>query len=365
MLSYANSRLGALSLTVVLLAACSSGNPLDNEVPAPIESRTTPLAVNHDPDWRPQTITVSKGDTLYSLALEYGHDYKDLAAWNHLSDPNVINVGQQLRLTPPDATAVVGPVAPVAVAAPPKIVAATPPVPELMLSQPKALMVPYSDSALATLKAALQAPVVVAKTVTKTPTSSNSTAAVNVNNLSSVDSRLPTKGLPTPDLKTENKPLPVAVASAAQAQTKVAVVEPVKPESKDESPKDGDDEAVSWQWPTQGKVVMGFREGASKGIDIAGKKGQAIFSASVGKVVYSGNGLRGYGKLVIIKANKTYLSAYAHNQTVLVKEGDTVVKGQKIAEMGDTDSDKVELHFEIRRYGKPVDPIKYLPAETS
>jgi lipoprotein NlpD len=122
----------------------------------------------------------------------------------------------------------------------------------------------------------------------------------------------------------------------------------------------GGDEFV-WIWPANGKTVGTFSEGASKGVDIAGKAGDPVVSAGDGKVVYSGTGLRGYGKLVIVKHNNTYLSAYAHNQNVLVKEGQSVTKGQKIAEMGSTDADQVKLHFEVRRQGKPVDPLKYLP----
>ncbi len=115
-------------------------------------------------------------------------------------------------------------------------------------------------------------------------------------------------------------------------------------------------------WPATGKLVTGFSDTANlKGIDIAGKEGQPVAASAAGKVVYAGTGLRGYGKLVIIKHNATYLSAYAHNREILVKEGQQVAKGQKIAEMGNTDSDQVKLHFEIRRQGKPVDPLKYLP----
>jgi lipoprotein NlpD len=128
-----------------------------------------------------------------------------------------------------------------------------------------------------------------------------------------------------------------------------------------------DDEQVEWKWPTAGKVIAPFNEASSsgKGLDISGKSGQPVLAAGPGKVVYSGNGLRGYGKLVIIKHNKTYLSAYAHNHKILVKEGQKVANGQKIAEMGDSDADQVKLHFEIRRFGKPVDPMKYLPQTAS
>ena len=123
----------------------------------------------------------------------------------------------------------------------------------------------------------------------------------------------------------------------------------------------GEDDALEWSMPTQGKLVSTFSEAENrKGIDIAGKLGQAVFASAPGKVVYSGSGLRGYGKLLIIKHNKTYLSAYAHNDQLLVKEGESVTRGQKIAEMGNSDSNQVLLHFEVRRFGKPVDPADYL-----
>jgi lipoprotein NlpD len=120
------------------------------------------------------------------------------------------------------------------------------------------------------------------------------------------------------------------------------------------------DESIAWAWPTQGKISANFNEATNKGIDIAGETGQAIKAASAGKVIYSGSDLRGYGKLVIVKHNKTYLSVYAHNSKIVVKEGQNVVTGQKIAEMGNTDSNTTKLHFEIRRLGKSVDPAKYL-----
>ncbi len=124
----------------------------------------------------------------------------------------------------------------------------------------------------------------------------------------------------------------------------------------------GEDEALEWGMPTSGKVIAEFSESANrKGVDIVGKRGQAIVASASGKVVYSGSGLRGYGKLIIIKHNKTFLSAYAHNDQILVKEGQSVGKGQKIAEMGNSDADQVKLHFEIRKLGKPMDPAKYLP----
>jgi lipoprotein NlpD len=123
-----------------------------------------------------------------------------------------------------------------------------------------------------------------------------------------------------------------------------------------------DDEKLSWMWPSDGKIVATFDEGKNKGIDIAGKPGQQVMAAGAGKVMYAGSGIRGYGNLVIVKHSNSLLSAYAHNRSIVVKEGQNVNKGQMIAEMGDSDSDSVKLHFEIRQQGKPVDPSRFLPS---
>ena len=122
------------------------------------------------------------------------------------------------------------------------------------------------------------------------------------------------------------------------------------------------EDALVFKWPTRGNLIAGFDEVKNKGLDIAGKVGDPVLAAADGRVVYAGSGLRGYGNLIILKHNNTYLTAYAHNQTLLVKEDQTIKQGQKIAEMGNSDADQVKLHFEIRRQGKPVDPAKYLPA---
>jgi lipoprotein NlpD len=135
-----------------------------------------------------------------------------------------------------------------------------------------------------------------------------------------------------------------------------------KPDSTAGNASDDDESELEWGMPTSGKIIGEYSESANqKGVEIAGTRGQAVVASAAGKVVYSGSGLRGYGKLVIIKHNKTFLSAYAHNDQILVKEGQSVSKGQKIAEMGSTDADQVKLHFEVRKFGKPVDPSKYLP----
>jgi lipoprotein NlpD len=122
------------------------------------------------------------------------------------------------------------------------------------------------------------------------------------------------------------------------------------------------EDEIGWIWPSNGAVLAGFDEVKNKGLDIGGSAGDAVLASADGKVVYAGAGLRGYGNLIILKHNNVYLTAYAHNQTLLVKEDQSVKKGQKIAEMGNSDADRVKLHFEVRRQGKPVDPAKYLPS---
>ena len=123
------------------------------------------------------------------------------------------------------------------------------------------------------------------------------------------------------------------------------------------------DEDINWMWPVQGAVLAGFNQNKNKGLEIAGAAGDAVLAAADGKVVYAGTGLRGYGNLIILKHNKTYVSLYAHNQALLVKEDDVVKRGQKIAEMGRSEADRVKLSFEVRKSGNSVDPAKYLPAK--
>ena len=149
---------------------------------------------------------------------------------------------------------------------------------------------------------------------------------------------------------------PVANAtppSSAVPLTGAATPQPV-------APRDNDDD-LTWAWPAAGPVVAPFDEAKTKGLAIGGKAGDPVLAAADGRVVYAGSGLRGYGNLVIVKHNANYLTAYAHNQTLLVKEDQIVKRGQKIAEMGSTDADRVQLHFEIRKQGKPIDPARLLP----
>ncbi len=239
---------------------------------------------------KPGYYTVKPGDTMIRIGLDSGQNWRDVARWNGIENPNIIEVGQVLRVIPPGTAADVSGSG----------------------SRP---VTPPSTVVATTLPAASTRP------APATPTAPSSAPAVS----------------PTPAAT----PAPVAAA-------------PVPPASSA-----GDDD-VAWIWPTNGAVIAGFDEAKNKGLDIAGKLGDPVLAAGDGRVVYAGAGLRGYGNLVILKHNNTYLTAYAHNQTLLVKEDQTVRKGQKIAEMGQSDSDRVKLHFEIRRQGKPVDPARYL-----
>jgi lipoprotein NlpD len=279
-------------------------------------------AVEKEGDWRPQTYTVQKGDTLYGIALEHGFDYKEVAEWNGIEAPYTIRVGQQLKLAPAGQQAAVV-VTPLKTASMAEIRPADQDT--LLKTQPKAVKQPYSPQG---------------------------------------DSD-PLRAKARVESYADQAEKPV-LAKAETVQAKPAPTEEKAPPEKKESVQGDDDEPIEWSWPATGKMVAGFNEASSaKGVDIGGKNGQPVLAAAPGKVVYSGSGLRGYGKLVIIKHNKTYLSAYAHNRQILVKEGQSVTKGQKIAEMGDSDADQVKLHFEIRRLGKPVDPMKYLPSDKS
>lgn len=271
------------------------------------------------------TYTVKKGDTLHGIALDQGLYYRDLAAWNGIENPDKILVDQQLRLTPPEASGQIATTLPVTG---PAFVEA-----HALDSKPPTLSKPLdSDKLKRGPKGGTQ------------PYSKVALARLQQNEAPQVASI-------APEVRIDVAPAPARVAPAP-ATPPATVPSP--------APQAGDD-AVDWMWPTTGKVIGMFAEGTNKGIDIAAKIGDPVLAAAAGKVVYVGSGLRGYGKLVIVKHNPLFLSAYAHNSQILVKEGQTVARGQKIAEAGNTDSEQPQLHFEIRRRGKPVDPLKHLP----
>jgi lipoprotein NlpD len=308
------ARAAALALcTLSMLAACSTTRnkaPVEERSVAPraaaavSASASAPLApgaaVAITPDatkplpgaenaGKPGYYSVKPGDTMIRIGLESGQNWKDLVKWNNLDNPNVIEVGQVLRVTPPGTDAGVA-VRPVSAA---KV-------------EPRPL-----DSR---------------------PAASASSAAAPSTTTTTVATPAPT---------------PASTAAAPAAPATVAA-------------READDD-VNWMWPASGAVNASFEEGKSKGLAISGKAGDPVLAAADGRVVYAGSGLRGYGNLVILKHNNTYLTAYAHNQALLVREDQSVRRGQKIAEMGSTDSDRVQLHFEIRKQGKPVDPARLLP----
>lgn len=261
------------------------GAPASAPPPMPVASQGSEVVVapikplpGGENAGKPGYYTVKQGDTLIRIGLESGQSWKDIARWNNLDNPNLIEVGQVLRVLPPA------------------------PASQAVASDTGVVTRPVTSSPVA-------------------PGAASTTASVAMP---------PASG---------SKPAAAATAPAAA----------------------GDDE-LGFIWPASGALISGFDDVRNKGLDIAGKAGDPVLAAADGRVVYAGSGLRGYGNLVILKHNNTFLTAYAHNQTLLVKEDQGVRKGQKIAEMGSTDADRVKLHFEIRRQGKPVDPSRYLPA---
>lgn len=304
------SRAGlAFAVTAAILTGCAAPRP------APVRESTTPPATEALPSSggaagpairQEGTHVVRPGDTLLGIARQYGVSVKDLTAWNSITDRNQIQVGQVLRVVPPGANSNAG--------------AATQPVPAVTQPVP-----------------AVTQPVEV------------------------VPGR--NGGEMPGGLKQEPRggKQPYSEEVWASLRPKANVVPtppPVAPPAPEPDKAAGE---TSWMWPANGQLIGTFDEATNKGVDIAGKPGDPVLASAGGKVVYSGAGLRGYGKLVIIKHDANYLTAYAHNQQLLVKEGDSVTKGQKIAELGSTDADRPKVHFEIRKQGRPVDPLKYLP----
>jgi lipoprotein NlpD len=268
---------------------------------SPSSTGTTPAPAPGMPrEARDGSYVVQRGDTLYSIALAFGQDYRDLARWNGLDDPSRLQLGQTLRVQPPPDGA-----SGAAVAA-----------------------VPVAPAAEAEVRP-LDAPAA--------PPSAPSAPAAAVGAQPAV---------------------PPAGGAVQGPAPSAAAVGPATSEPRPASVADG---GLTWAWPAVGPVAETFDETRNKGIDITGKDGDPVLAAGDGQVVYRGNGLRGYGNLVIIKHTDEFISAYAHNRAILVEQGQSVKRGQRIAEMGKSDADTPKLHFEVRRQGKPVDPLKLLP----
>lgn len=315
------------SASLLAAALAALGGCASEPVQAPVTDIRPPPALKPAPEPEPPPPAVAagvppghymikRGDTLYSIALEHGADYRDVARWNQLDDPTKISVGQVLRVTPPagETSVQVG-------AARGQAPLQARPLDGAGTAQqgrgdgstkvaPKALRLPYSEENLALL-------------------SRGDAAAV------------------APTLK------PVAVAPSAA---------PAKPEPPTAA-VDRDPESLDFIWPARGGLLAKFSEPSSKGVDIGGKPGDPVVAAAAGQVLYTGTGIRGFGKLIVIRHDNGFSSVYAHNREILVKEGQNVARGQRIAEMGDSDADRPKLHFEIRKSGKPVDPLRYLPGE--
>ena len=300
----------ALLTLVGALTACGGHRAVPSADSRPAEAETAtarskPLVSEQSlPLRQPESPvrTVVHGDTLYSIAWETGQDYRQLAKWNRIPPPYTIKPGQELRVTPPT-------------------VGKTPPVPETAKASAKS-RVPTKPSSASSKTA---------KTISPLPASA-----------------------PAP------KPAGVSTGTGKTKSDvqKKSMTEPVKARDNGKA----DTVTGSWAWPTDGQILKRYSDSDSgKGLDIGGNRGQSVKAAAAGRVVYQGSGLRGYGQLIIIKHSDEFLSAYAHNDRIYVKEGDVVKRGQKIADMGSTGTDRVKLHFEIRRQGVPTDPLRYLP----
>jgi lipoprotein NlpD len=326
--------IGKQRAVAVVMALALSGCMVARQ-PAPVVQRSPGPVTQPAQEALPGTYIVKRGETLYGIAAKHGIDYRDLARWNSITNPAAIEVGQVLRVTDPNAPPAAPVVAAPAVPAPGSAVVTPYQTPPPVQGEPMGpdgapLPPPLAQKQETAPPETLPADLVTTPQAVKLPYSQAALAQLQ---------------------QTPSAPSPAPAAQPAPAE---------KPEAPAAASDDPD--AVAWGWPTKGKIIAGFNEnGGPKGVHIAGNLGQAIVASAPGRVVYTGSGLRGYGNLVIIKHNNTYLSAYAHNRSVLVKQGDSVSKGQKIAEMGDSDASRVMLHFEIRRLGKPIDPLKFLP----
>jgi lipoprotein NlpD len=302
---------------MVLIAGCMTRSPApvsDRTVQPKAATKASPAArpAPGPADARPAFYTVRSGDTLYSIALDHGLDYRELAAWNGITNPGAIRAGQQLRMTAPQAVATT--------------------------------TAPFKT-----------APGVEGRPIAGTPGPGTGSASPGA----------PAAGQAamTPD-GIVTQPQGVKVPYSEQAYAQLASIKPpAAPSARPQGAPAPDDGEIAFGWPATGKLVGSFNGTSSKGIAIAGTLGQPVLASAAGKVIYSGEGIRGMGKFIVVRHSDALLSVYGHNRELLVKYGDSVRKGQKIAEMGSTDADQVKLHFEVRRFGKPVDPLTLLPQQ--
>ncbi len=267
--------------------------------------------------YKGNTYKVNKGDTMFLIAYLTGMDVKDLASMNNMKEPYSLSVGQTLKISNCST----------------KTVTTTVPVKTTAPAAPAAPAEPE---------------------VTYTPGANGTQIGSDGTVIGPIKSGVATGGASTPAFTNNTPSTPVTTTNQVETTNNTPVnANVVAPVASN----------VAWQWPTQGNVIQGFSntDGGNKGVDISGSRGQAVKAAANGRVVYAGNALRGYGNLIIIKHNDDFLSAYAHNDKILVSDQQEVKAGQEIAKMGSTGTNAVKLHFEIRYKGKSVDPVRYLP----
>ncbi|PMH43831.1 hypothetical protein BCU68_12650 [Vibrio sp. 10N.286.49.B3] len=350
----------------VLLCVCSSLIGCAAHSPAPVSSVSKDYGSISRGSYRGSYYEVKKGDTLYFIAYVTDKDVKELIQYNKLSQPYTIHPGQKLKLWGPKYSAPVVGRAPNKKAAVVATAASTPV--STPVKTPAAKPVAVKSTASTTPVVAKTTPTSTAQT---TPATTKKVVAAPV--VAKAAPKKEPQATPPPAKPvnkqavsaTPSKVNKVSTNKVEQSKTKEYVVTKSNntPKPLTKNTKAVDDKVSKWLWPTKGRVIKNFSSGeqGNNGIDIGGQRGQSIISTAAGSVVYSGNALRGYGNLIIIKHNDKYLSAYAHNDKLLVKEGQTVNAGQKIATMGSSGSTSVRLHFEIRYQGKSVNPKRYLP----
>lgn len=315
---------------LLLLVACASTGPApveDLSLGSHIRMTNSASAESRHPGQPGASYRVQRGDTLYSIAFRNGLDYRELATWNHISSPYTIYVGQELHVS--NAVPAARP-SPVAIAA----------------AAPSTRAAP----------AAASAPSVAKTSITNVP----APAPFETVTAQSASASAPPSEAEPPVIAAGSPPAVLATAPPAA----VTHVEPVSaPSPTTPPPSVSTTGEIAWRWPATGPVVGTYLAGdqTRQGIDIAGQSGDPVRAAADGTVVYSGNGLIGYGELIIVKHSPAFLSAYGHNRKRLVKEGDRVTAGQQIAEMGSSSANRDSLHFEIRKNGKPANPTDYLP----
>ena len=323
---------------LVLLAACTASRVIN---------------------WNPDDYTVRSGDSIYSIAWKYELDPFELARWNSLHSPYVIHPGQRLHtreikgeaaMARQDTSPAETPVVAMSKSTPHLASRPAPHSTHHPKPMPSVITVRKGDTLYGLAKHYhLSAARLARINALKSPYLLKTGQTLTL--------------ISKPKQKSKSHDTGTATTVAATAPTKRYKPKP-KPSSSRAAQSGSDNKRVRWSWPVTGAVVNRFNNSRSdsKGIEIAGREGSPVRAAAPGKVVYSGNGLISYGNLVIIKHNRNFLSAYAYNRKLLVSEGDTVKAGQKIAELGRSGTDSPRLHFEIRKNGKPVNPLSYLPS---